>query len=202
MKQFQNQGPPYIGSWQGDAPKNEISASRKLTEKFNRLLGSKNAGKIMVTSQQIDWTKLGMSAVDLNVLASQSKSLHQLCNAVNVPPILLDPTITNVYKNRDQAMKDLYTEAALPELKHFLTEFNRWIMSSYGDGLWLDYDISGIEVLQQNLKDITDALKLADWLTDNEKRSRMNLPRYEDEDADKLWKPMNLIPLGEDNDEN
>lgn len=196
VKNLQNMGAIGILSKKADSTKGnttftEEQASFIRTWWQNNYTGAHNAGKIHITSAQLEFLKMGLSPVDLNILESLKLSFRQLCNLYQFPSQLLNDNEHATYNNIREAKKALYTDVIIPELHSLRDELNRQLVPAYGDNLYLDIDISGIEVLQDDKKAVAEWLDKAWWIKGIDKQRIMGVT--EDPDMDKYFIPGNLL---------
>lgn len=193
---FKNGGPEGIISRDGEEF-TEVQ-SKNLMSRFAQMFsGSRNRGKIAMTGAQIKWTPLGLSPVDLKILESQYFTFEKLRNIYRFPDNLLSSGAQGAtFNNKREAKKQLYTECVIPELQSLLDDFNRWLPMAYdpSGNTYVELDVSGIDVLQEDKKDKTDYLSTAWWIPVDRKQEMMG------EAVDEKWKgvymiPNNLIPV-------
>lgn len=165
---------------------------------YNKYGGPAKRGKIVITAAKLDWTQIGMSAVDLNIIESQKMSLRDLCNVYNVNSALLNDPDNKVYNNVKEARRALYMEKVLPELDSLRDELNRWLTDRFsqktGKRYHIDYDLESIPALQQDMKLVMEQVKDAWWLTGNERRVAMGYDTAPE--MDQFFLPVSLIPSG------
>tara|TARA_Y100001973_G_scaffold78808_1_gene115741 strand:+ start:409 stop:2655 length:2247 start_codon:yes stop_codon:yes gene_type:complete len=178
---------------------NEVQA-QQLKEKFrNTYSGSKNAGDIVITPKKLSWINFGMSASDLSLIEQYNASIKDLCNIYSVPVVLLNNTESSTYNNVIEAKKSLYQNCIMPELNKIRDELNRWLVPTYGEKLYLDFDYTNISELQEEMDKVVDQMSKSWWLTPNEKRQAMSYSVDSDNQVlNNYYMPMNLIPLEED----
>jgi HK97 family phage portal protein len=167
-----------------------------LEKQWNRKLGSEKAGKIMVTAAKFDYKQLGLSPVDLNILESQKMDLRDICNVYGVSSELLNDPDNKTNSNKKESRSALYYERVIPELDSIRDELNRWLVAPYskqdGKQYHIDYDLSAIPALQEDMEKVTKQLLDAWWLTPNEKRVAQGYDTLDTLDVPFI--PANLIP--------
>jgi len=177
-----------------------MKEGQRLKDQFKKLIsGSSKAGGVAVTGREVEVHQFGIKATDLGTFEAQKKTLHQLCSLYLVPPILLDPTTGNTYNNIKETDKALYNNAAIPEVQQFVQSFNAFIGDTFG-GDKLDFDTSGIEALQANMKEMAEWVAKAP-ITLNEGREVLGYEPVDDPVADELMVDMNRIGIGEVNED-
>src|SRR5690606_25508741 len=90
------------------------------------------------------------------------------------------------------------------------SEMNRWLTEPYIDSegsrqparfddkkYHIDYDISAIEALSDDMGKKVEWLNRATWLTYNEKREAIDYERSDNPLADELLLPAGMMPIGD-----
>jgi phage portal protein BeeE len=95
-----------------------------------------------------------------------------------LPAVLFD-TDTSSYNNYQNAMRDLVTNTIVPKLCQLRDELNSWLVPRYGEDLYIDFDITALPEMQQDMERMTRSLRDANWLTFDEKRVAMNYSEKE-----------------------
>jgi len=194
---FVNQGVKGIVHGTGDAWTEQQAV--KVDESWKRKNGVQNTGKIVFTPGELGYIPLGLSPVDLNIIQGMLHNFRQLCNIFDgFPSVLLNDNENSTYNNLDAAHKAVYTNCVLPRLYRYRDGFNNWLTPRYGSDLWLDIDTSGIDVLQENKKELAETLEKAWWVKVVDKQKMMGVP--EDPKMDFYMVPMNMVPMNDIND--
>jgi len=180
---------PDIGAESLDDPTYEAMQAR-IDDRFNN---SANKGKIMLASVRTSVQSLGLTSVEMGMLEDAKYNLQTYCRVYHVPSMLfLDDAAT--FNNFITARKAAYTDAILPLVEELIDGLNAWIVSSYGEGLILDYDTSAIEELQNDKTAAAQWLSQAWWIPVGRKQEIMG----EIPDAELMETylvPPGLVPL-------
>ena len=178
---------------------NEVQA-KQLKDKFRQQYqGADNAGDIIITPKKLSWVNFGLNAADVSLIEQYNASIKDLCNVYSVPVQLLNNTDTSTYNNMVEAKKTLYQNAVIPELNKIKDELNRWLVPSFGENLYLDFDYSNIAELQEEMDSVVKQMGSAWWTTPNEKRQAMNFGvDEENEEMNDYYIPANLMPMKND----
>jgi len=198
VKYLQNQtSRGVLMSDEGDL--NEVQA-KQLKDKFRQQYqGADNAGDIIITPKKLSWVNFGLNAADVSLIEQYNASIKDLCNIYSVPVQLLNNTDTSTYNNMVEAKKTLYQNAVIPELNKIKDELNRWLVPSFGENLYLDFDYSNIAELQEEMDSVVKQMGSAWWTTPNEKRQAMNFGvDEENEEMNDYYIPANLMPMKND----
>lgn len=199
-KSFQNMGA--AGMVFPDDPDidNITEDQRSQIEKFFKQKGGNpdNYKSILATSAKMGWVPFGMSPVDMEVLASIQESRRVICNAYGFPSQLLNDSEKTTYNNIQEARKILYLDIIIPELTRLFSELNRWLVPRFNqDGklYHLDFDVSGIEALADDMKAKAEWLNIAWWITPEEKRSEMDFGKSGINEFSEPWVGMSQMPV-------
>ena len=125
---------------------------------------------------KIGSAQLGLSPVDLDLLNSVQADAGLIADLLNYPSILLSGTKSSTYNNVAEAQKALYTNCVIPHLHELRDGLNFKFGGAYKDKVYIDLDLSGIEVLKPNVTALITAANSADFLTTNEKRRIAGFP--------------------------
>jgi phage portal protein BeeE len=135
----------------------------------------------------------------MNIIESQKMDLRDICNVYQVSSELLNDPDNKTNSNKVESRKALYYEAVIPDLDALRDDLNRWLTPSYNtDGVeyYIDYDLSAIPALQEDMKKVVEQMGAAWWTTGNEKRRVMGYDT--DPEMDKFFIPSGLVPLDTD----
>jgi HK97 family phage portal protein len=124
---------------------------------YNEASGTQNARKLLFMAGKLGYQQIGLSPVDMNILASEIKTFKKLCNLYGVSDRLFNNDATGAMITADIAYKDLYTNAALPEVYALRDALNKYLTPKFNTGkdkFFIDCDITGITELQDDMKDM------------------------------------------------
>ncbi|GAB2539943.1 phage portal protein [Rufibacter soli] len=161
--------------------------------------GVGRTGQVVFHSKQLGKIDLGLSPVELATLEGMLHSFRQLCNVYDgFPSQLLNDNESSTYNNLDAADKRVYTNCAIPRRARWRDGLNAWLTKRYGEDLYLDYDVSGIDVLQENKKELAEIMAASWWVKVIDKQKVTGNP--EDAAMDVYMVPNNLVPIRDLND--
>ena len=170
--------------------------AQQLQERIDKYSKPTNRGKIPVTSYNLKWNQMGMSPVDLAIIEGDRMDLRTLCNIYHVPSELFGDSQNKTYSNTKEAGRAIYSNAVIPALSQFRDAFNQYVSLMY-PGIYVDFDLSLIPEMQDDMNEMVTALGPAWWITGNEKREIMS---YGTDEANPLMDdyfiPAGLVPLG------
>jgi HK97 family phage portal protein len=138
--------------------------------------GTDNKGKISILQTPWDYTNLGLSSIDMELIESMNYTLHQWCRVFGLPGVIFDTSVSS-YNNYQNAMRDLMTNTIVPLACELRDELNKYLPKAFGENVYIDFDITALPELQQDMERMSRILRDANWLTMDEKRVAMNYER-------------------------
>lgn len=159
VNSFQNSGiSGLVGNESLRADEIEQGALGKMkTDFYNEATGTMNARKMLFVAGKWYYLPIGLSPVDMNVLESEIRTFKKLCNVYGVSDRLFNNDATGSEISIDIAYKDLYTNAALPEVYALRDALNLFLTPKFNtktEKYFIDCDITGITELQDDMKDM------------------------------------------------
>lgn len=185
VRQYQNQGP--AGILYDETSTEPWTDGQKATVRnwFRRFLpGGKQGGEIPIVGGKMGYTQLGLSPVDLDVLAAIPHDKDAVADLFRFPGQLLNGSKGTTFSNMGEASRGLYNRCVIPLETMLRDGLNRWIGPDYDDAIYLDFDLSGIPELQANKQELATWLATAYWVPTQEKQRMMGvevddtLPKY------------------------
>lgn len=173
LKQFENQGAPYVLFKKVANSGNAIdSNANRLTDEQRKNLikeikksGNENTrGLPLVLKDEMGKLDLGNKLADLEIIESSEAGIIALCGVYGMPPELMgygDKT----YNNMSTARKAAWTDCIMPYLGKVSQTFNACTIADidgYSDLYW-DFDFSEVEELQEGMKEKVDWMVRANW---------------------------------------
>jgi HK97 family phage portal protein len=127
-----------------------------LRERFS---GPDKAREPMLLTGGATWVPFGMTPVEMDWLDGRKFNVVEICAVYNVPPQLILPDGSK-YDNLKAAIPYLYEHSALPQADLIEGPLNLALFPKREDRrkYWIHYDTSGIEALQDNLKEDFETL--------------------------------------------
>lgn len=167
----------FIGK--GLGMENAKQFQRHIDDKYS---GPDRAGKPLVLGGEWTYQNIAMSMRDADWIKSQNMTQGDICTVFGVPSMLIGDSDNKTYKNYGEARRAFWDERILPLACRFKSILQLNLDDSMNDGEFVDYDVSEIPAFSQNETELVERLKVADWLSVNEKRERMALlPQEGDE---------------------
>lgn len=162
--------------------------------------GVDNAFKFLLLHGGLKWEPMSQTFVDAQIV-----DLHKLSREVVVATYDIPSPVVGIVDEANFASIEMYHQIFYQDTLGPWNELieqahqTQWLNEPIYDGQFLEFDQN--DVLKGDIKTRMDAYRLADFMTDNEKRQRENLPPIDDPRADMIWKQINLAPLGGDEGE-
>lgn len=138
--------------------------------------GTDNKGKITILQTPWDYMNLGLTSIDMELIESMNYSLHQWCRVFGLPGVIFDTSVSS-YNNYQNAMRDLMTNTVVPLACELRDELNKMLVPLFKEDVYIDFDITALPELQQDMERMSRILRDANWLTMDEKRIAMNYER-------------------------
>lgn len=198
---FINGGPRVIiarKDWDGSERSTEQIGQTKMADK-REYSGITNVNKLKVMAGDIDVHSVGLSPVDLDIIASQNFTFDMLCNLFHISSIMFNNKGASTESNVKEMRRDSWTAAIIPEIQAIADGYNLKLVPLYSKKFkkkyFIDLDITGIPELQPDMATMTTWLAAAYWVTPNEKREYQDFARDPDPNMDKYYFPNNVVPL-------
>ena len=198
VSMFQNFGAVGIVSPEPGHETEQLTEEQQemIEERFKRKTGPRNAGRPLISSVPLRWQQTGMSAVDLAIIESDKMDLRTICMIFHYPSELMGDAAAKTYSNTKEAGSAAYTKAIIPSLTQVRDSINTFIKGKYEGKIFLDYDVSMISELQEDLTALTTALSNAWYLSGNEKRDMISFAMDERNPMmNEYFVPAGVMPL-------
>jgi HK97 family phage portal protein len=157
--------------------------------------GYQNAGRPLVLEAGLKWQSFSFTPKELEFINSRKITMREICAAYKVPPELLGDNENKTYSNIKEARKALYQEAVMPLLDKFKDALNRELVPLFDQsGVYLDYDVSAIDALSEDLNALWTRLLAAydkGTITRNELRTEIGYGELEGPDV--ISEPVSAI---------
>lgn len=157
--------------------------------------GTTNARKLLFQAGKINYTQIGLSPIDMNVLGSELQTFKRLCNLYRVSDRLFNNDATGSEVSINAMIKQLYTNACLPEVAALCDILNKDLSKEFGDDYFIDYDITGISALQEDMKAQMEAFSAAPVMKPNLVFEAMGIGISDDPLMDKVYIKTGYTPI-------
>jgi HK97 family phage portal protein len=184
------------GGTKAGLTKQQLSAIKQQFK--DEYTGPKNAGRIAITDWDHKWTNFGLTPVEMNILASLGSFKGAICDAYNVPSMLLSGSSDRTYSNYQEALRALWTAAIKPSLDAYVDKLSRWLGPLFGEeDTYLQADYSGIDVLQKDTAAMVAWMVLGKCFTKNEIREAAGYEALPDPAMDIVYESAGTSPVGD-----
>lgn len=174
----------------------QVEATQNITDE--KIHGSDNRNKIVVSGMPLQYTHIGLSPDALNVVKGLEHANFKLCNLWGVPPELFNPDPT--YQNQKEATKRLIKEVVLPHLNAEEDKLNIWLVEPFSKrdnkNYVIDYDLSSYEELRITAE---EANALLTTHTLNEVRVMQGSDELDNDYANEVFIAQGKVPLSDYN---
>lgn len=157
----------------------------------DEVLGSDNAGKIVLANGDIGYINFGLTAVEMDVLNQEKYSDEKIANIYGAPAGLFQANANATDNNIKAWNKELVSNCVLPALSDLRESLNNVAKDVYpDDNIFVDFDKSVYPELQEDQEKLARVMSTSWWLKGNEKRLAMGY----DEDSDEPMMDTYLVP--------
>jgi len=140
--------------------------------------GARNAGRPLIIEGGLNWQSISLSPRDMDFIKGKEVTAIDIATVFGVPPELLGLG-QKTFNNYKEARLALYEETVLPIMDSLRDELNKWLLPTFGENLWLDYDKDDIEALTEKREQKFATIKDVTFLTQNEKRQAVGYDAQE-----------------------
>lgn len=178
-----------------DAPTWSDAARHRFKHEFESLYsGSEGSGKTAILEDGMVWKQASFSAKDSEYLTGRKLTREECARAYHIPPPLVGILDHATYSNIREQHKSLYTDTLGPWLAQIEQDLECQLIPEFEntEGVYLEFNIA--EKLQGDFQEQASSLFSAvgrPWMTANEARTVMNLPRVDG--GDDLVTPLNVL---------
>lgn len=199
VAQFQNGGPKVlVGNDNLTADEIGVAAAGKIKAYWEKEYGgANNAGKWALVPGKPNAISLGISPVDLDIIAGEKFTLSQLCNVFGVSDVLLNNSSASTESNVREMVKRLYTNTCLPECYSYCDAINAKISPLLSDKgkMVVECDLSEISELQEDFLKKSQAASQSPIFIPNNVLEQQGYGRMKDPLMDKVYVKQGYVPL-------
>lgn len=154
---------------------------RLLSEMETHHQGARNAGRPMLLEGGLDWKPMGFSPSDMEFQKTKEAAGREIATAFGVPPMLMGIPGDATYANYQEANRAFYRLTVLPLVARVTAGISHWLSSFTGEVVELRPDLDQIPALAVERDQQWARVGAADFLSPQEKRAILGLPRLSDE---------------------
>lgn len=158
--------------------------------------GAANARTPWILGGGAQWQQMSLSPADMDFIEGRKLTREEIAAIFQVPPPIIGILDKANYSNMQEARRVFWLDTNIPILNDLRDTFNRTLTPHFGADLFLDYDLTNVEALQENVNEkIEAAVKL--WgmgVPFNEVNRRLDLGIEEVPGGDMGYLPASLLP--------
>lgn len=172
----------------------------QLQENLNQFAGSSKAGKAMLLEAGLSWQGITMNPEDAQLLDSRRFSVEDVCRWFGVPPVIVG------HSSQGQTMWGTGIEAIMlawltTGINPLLRRIERRILAdliprNVQRREYFEFNREAMLQMDSKAKaEFLSKMATSGTMTAHERRKKLNLPRVDDPNADKLLAQVALAPL-------
>ena len=150
---------------------------RLVSEMESHHQGARNAGRPMLLEGGLDWKPMGFSPSDMEFHETKLAAAREIAVAFGVPPMLLGIPGDATYANYQEANRAFYRLTVLPMAQKVLADLSFWLSGQTGEAVEVKVDLDQVPALAVERDQLWARVAAAAFLTDEEKRVLLGLPR-------------------------
>ena len=147
-------------------------------------VGARNAGRPMLLEGGLDWKPMGFSPSDMEFQKTKESAAREIATAFGVPPMMLGIPGDATYANYQEANRAFYRLTVLPLVSKVAAAVGHWLSGFAGEALMLKPDLDQVPALSGERDAQWARVAQADFLTQDEKRALLGLPKLTGDDAE------------------
>ena len=195
-KMYQNGGARGVFTPKQPLSQQQISDFREALDSW--INGSDMRNKAGALSAPVDFYPVGLDAVDMALLSGKQITDERICSIYNVDPAILKGE--KKYDNSNQAVKYIVTNTIYSDLVAYREIWNKWVLPlmGYSEGQYfVDFDISVLPEMQEDMEKIVQQADKMWWITPNEKRALSKYDTMPDPAMDSVFLPSGFTHISE-----
>jgi HK97 family phage portal protein len=170
------------------APRWNDDQRRMFRKQWRRYQGAQGAGRTVVLEDGMTYSQVSATAEQSQLVQSRKLSREEVAAAYHVPPAMIGIVESQGYGSIREQHKALYQDTLGPYVSMFEGDFDLQLLPEFSDNadVYVEFNIN--EKLQGSFEEMTAALATSTgspYLSVNEARARVNLPKLSDPAYDK-----------------
>lgn len=133
------------------------SIMKRIMDKFS---GAKNARKPLVIGSDASYTRLSLTAAEMDFLESRKFNRDEIFIVYGIPPQLGGSQESSTYNNFSTAMRIFWESTLIPLLNLMANQFTQSFKEELGEGYYISVDYSVVASLSDNQDEIAKTAKL------------------------------------------
>lgn len=160
---------------QGMLSEDQYERLQEELERYHQ--GARNAGRPMLLEGGLDWKPMGFSPSDMEFQKTKEAAAREIAVAFGVPPMLMGIPGDATYANYQEANRAFYRLTVLPLAQRVTAAIGHWLSAHLGEEIVLRPDLDQVPALAAERDQQWKRIGEAEFLTDDEKRALLGLPR-------------------------
>lgn len=156
-----------------------------------------NANKLGFLAGKWNYLKVFIDPANMQLLEQSKYTFKKLCNVYGISDKLFNNDDGAKYDNYDIALRELFTNVALPLVSSLCDDFNMGLVQHFGGTSVVGYDISDIPELQENHNDVVSRFANAPAFRVNDMYEALGFGRLDDPNAETVLVKSGYAPLDE-----
>jgi HK97 family phage portal protein len=115
--------------------------------------GIYNAHAPWILGAGAKWEQMSLTPQEMDFIESRKLSREEICSIFGVPPVMIGIFENATLANIETARKIFWQDTIIPFLDLLKGVFNLQLMPDFDPALYVDYDLTGVEALQENWND-------------------------------------------------
>jgi HK97 family phage portal protein len=164
-------------------------ARDRLREDWQQKQGGENRGRVAVLEGGLDVKRVGLDLQELAFEAFRRVPEARIAGAMRVPPIVAGLNVgleRGTFANYEESVRSFTTRTLVPLWNKTATQATADFMVDYSDDLSVEFDLTTVVALAeavQSRRQFVDGAVSRGYLTRNEARAELGLPRVQDGDV-------------------
>ena len=172
--------------------------SDRIAEQMEGYRGANNAGKLVLFPGATEWVKMGMTAVEAEILGTKKMMIEDVARMFRVPPHIIGEQSKISYASQEQSSREFLDYSIVPWLTRWEQRLGYSLLtpSERRNGYFWHFETGAL--VRANLVDRYAAYQSgiqSGWLTRNEARAKEDLPGLPG--LDNPLTPLNMVEEGE-----
>jgi HK97 family phage portal protein len=130
---------------------------KRISDKFSGIL---NARKPLIIGSNAAYTRMSLTAAEMDFLESRKFNRDEIFSVFGVPPQLGGSQEASTYNNFATSMRIFWEATLIPLLTLLATQFTLSFKDQLGTGYYVSVDLTGISALKENDAEIATTAKL------------------------------------------
>ncbi|TCO70919.1 phage portal protein [Rhodovulum euryhalinum] len=139
--------------------------------------GAANAGRPMLLEGGLDWKPMGFSPSDMEFHRTKEAASREIATAFGVPPMMLGIPGDATYANYQEANRAFYRLTVVPLVAKVAGTVADFLSRFSGEPVQLRPDLDQVPALAAERDTQWKRISEADFLTEDEKRALLGLPK-------------------------